>query len=143
MGSAEWRVRAHSAYYTVAAALFRGLPRRSALFDSISALGTHARDFLRREEVTEADSARARIVTGATWARPGNCHGSAECRMKTSWPAPIQRKKPWCFSPSDGRTNGTGSRARCTLISEKKRKQVIPSNKLASQAEVFMDRKLF
>ena len=52
------------------------LPRRSALFDSISGRGTHDRIFFDGEEVTEADSARAwaRIVTGPhageTWQLP-------------------------------------------------------------------------
>ena len=64
MGSAERRVRAHRADYTVAAALFSGFTAQ--LFDNVSGLGTHDRIFFDGEEVTEADSARAwaRIVTG-------------------------------------------------------------------------------
>ena len=47
------------------------LPRRSALFDSISGLGTPDRIFFDGEEVTEADSARAwaRIITGTACRR--------------------------------------------------------------------------
>jgi hypothetical protein len=78
------------------------LPRGSAFFDSISGLGTPI-EFSSTVKKSPKPILRAHgraLSQDRMPERPGNCHGSAGCHTKTSWPAPIPRKKPWCFLPT-------------------------------------------